>query len=149
MYDLIMLHHSFEHMDNPHLILSNLYKMLNPEGFLLIRIPVSDSFAFRKYRSNWFQIDAPRHFFLHTTRSMVLLGKNAGLSLKEIDYDSTVDQFIESENYCRDISWVEYMREASNSFHSRNMKGLEKQVCLLNQMMDGDQACFIFQKIVN
>jgi SAM-dependent methyltransferase len=63
MYDLIMLHHSFEHMDNPYSVLEQLYKMLNNYGFLLIRIPVNDSLAFRKYGSNWVQLDAPRHFF--------------------------------------------------------------------------------------
>jgi predicted SAM-dependent methyltransferase len=120
--------------------------MLNHGGFLLIRIPKSDSFAFRKYRSNWFQIDAPRHFFLHTTRSMVLLSKKAGFVLKEIDYDSTADQFLESENYCRDISWNEYIEDPANLYHPRYVKDCKKHARLLNQTMDGDQACFIFLK---
>jgi 2-polyprenyl-3-methyl-5-hydroxy-6-metoxy-1,4-benzoquinol methylase len=77
-----MLHHSFEHMDNPCGVLKQIDKLLNPDGELLIRIPVSDSFAWRKYGVDWFQLDAPRHFFLHTTKSIALLAKNSGFVLK-------------------------------------------------------------------
>jgi SAM-dependent methyltransferase len=56
-FDVIMLHHSFEHMDNPREVLSQLHKLLKPGRQLLIRIPVSDSFAWRKYGVNWFQLD--------------------------------------------------------------------------------------------
>lgn len=147
-YDLIMLHHSFEHMDNEHIVLRQLHELLNPRGILLIRIPVSDSFAFRKYGSNWFQIDAPRHFFLHTTRSMSILSKNSGFTLKQIIYDSTKDQFLESQNYCRDISFLEYNKKLPTDYYSkRYIKDCEKHARMLNRMMDGDQACFIFQKM--
>ena len=142
MYDLIMLHHSFEHMDNPHLVLKQLYKMLNMEGHLLIRIPVTDSYAWRKYGINWYQIDAPRHFFLHTTRSMTILAKEAGFVLKKIIYDSTEAQFIYSEKYCRDIAFFE-----GSIFLPAYIKNCKRQAKTLNQLMDGDQACFLFQKI--
>ena len=140
MYDLIMLHHSFEHMDNPHLVLKQLHKMLNPKGFLLIRIPLSDSFAWRKYSTNWFQIDAPRHLFLHTKRSITLLCKNTGLILKQIVYDSTEAQFLQSEKYCRDITLLENF-----IFSSKYIKKTKEYARCLNELMDGDQACFIFQ----
>ena len=141
-YDLIMLHHSFEHMDNPHLALKQLCNMLNTGGHLLIRIPVSDSFAWRKYGINWFQIDAPRHFFLHTTKSMVILSKEAGFVLKKIVYDSAEYQFLYSEKYCRDIALSEKV-----NFSPTEIKNCKKQAKLLNQIMDGDQACFLFQKM--
>ena len=141
MYDLIMLHHSFEHMDNPHLVLTQLYNMLNTGGHLLIRIPVSDSFAWRKYGINWFQIDAPRHFFLHTTKSMAILSKEAGFALKKIVYDSIDAQFLYSEKYCRDIAFFEEL-----DFSPAYIKNCRKQAELLNKMMDGDRACFLFQK---
>jgi 2-polyprenyl-3-methyl-5-hydroxy-6-metoxy-1,4-benzoquinol methylase len=141
MYDLIMCHHSFEHMDNPRSVLEQLYKMLNQNGFLLIRIPVADSFAFRKYGSNWFQLDAPRHFFLYTTKSITILGKSAGFVLKQIVYDSTESQFLESEKYRRGISLFE-----KEYFPSGYLQECKKQALLLNQIMDGDQACFLFQK---
>jgi len=140
MYDLVMLNHSFEHMDNPQFTLKQIHKMLNSTGMLLIRIPVSDSFAFRKYGTNWFQIDAPRHFFLHTTRSMIFLAKNEGFALKHVFYDSNENQFLQSEKYCRDVSLFENL-----DFSSTFTKTAKKHARYLNKIMDGDQACFVFE----
>lgn len=140
-YDLVMLHHSFEHMAEPRLVLRRLYEMLSSHGFLLIRIPICDSFAWRKYGVNWFQIDAPRHLFLHTIRSMMLLSQDVGFTLRGIEYDSTEEQFLISDNYCRDIPFVENRIFSTNGIHV-----FEKQAKLLNELMDGDQACFVFQK---
>jgi 2-polyprenyl-3-methyl-5-hydroxy-6-metoxy-1,4-benzoquinol methylase len=140
-FDLIMLHHSFEHMDNPRKVLNRLYQLLNPNGTLLIRIPVADSFAWRKYGVNWFQLDAPRHFFLHTTKSITLLAKSCGFILKHVFYDSTEAQFMHSEKYCRDISLFEPMQVSR-----RMRKDYKKCAKWLNRMMDGDQACFVLKK---
>ncbi|MDR1652822.1 MAG: class I SAM-dependent methyltransferase [Prevotellaceae bacterium] len=143
-FDLIMLHHSFEHMDNPRAALNQLHKLLSPKGQMLIRVPVSDSFAWRKYGANWFQIDAPRHFFLHTTKSMAILAKECGFVLKQLVHDSTKAQFVHSEKYCRDISLFEDM-EIPRTYE----KCCTRQAKWLNRIMDGDQACFILEKITN
>jgi SAM-dependent methyltransferase len=137
-YDIIMLHHSFEHMDNPREVMKRLYELLNPGGKLLIRIPVSDSFAWRKYGVNWFQLDAPRHFFLHTTNSITRLAKDSGFVLEEIFYDSGRGQFTASEKYCMDISFYTEV-----NFPKSYLKECKKQAKLLNRMKDGDQACFV------
>jgi SAM-dependent methyltransferase len=143
-FELIMLHHSFEHMDNPRETLNQLYQLLAPEGQLLIRIPVSDSFAWRKYGSNWYQLDAPRHFFLHTTKSMSLLAKECGFVLKRVIYDSTELQFLHSEQYSRDLT-LHTNVEISPSY----IKKCKKQAALLNELKDGDQACFVLEKQQN
>jgi predicted SAM-dependent methyltransferase len=138
-----MLHHSFEHVDNPHAVLKHLNKLLCLEGELLIRIPVVDSFAWRKYGINWFQLDAPRHFFLHTIKSMALLAKDCGFVLKQVDYDSDQMQFLNSEKYCRDIALHTNMK---NPLPHTFDKECTKQAKQLNKMRDGDQACFILKK---
>jgi SAM-dependent methyltransferase len=140
-YDLIMLHHSFEHMDNPYGVLNKLHQLLNPGGELLIRIPVSDSFAWRKYGVNWVQLDAPRHLFLYTTKSIVRLAKNCGFILKQTLYDSTAAQFLLSEKYCKDITLHENI-DVSPSY----IRKCKKQAAYLNKMKDGDQACFVLKK---
>lgn len=139
-YDLIMLHHSFEHMDNPQQVLKQLSKMLNKNGYLLIRIPVSNSFVWRKYGVDWFEIDAPRHFFLHTTKSMSLLSSNVGLVLKQVVYDSTAGQFLNSEKYSRNVSLYEKL-----DISRKYINDCKKQARWLNRIMDGDRACFLFQ----
>jgi len=138
---LIMMHHSFEHMANPYEVLNHLSTLLKPSGFLLIRIPMADSFAYRKYGVNWYQLDAPRHFFLYTVKSMSLLAKQCGFEIDRIEYDSTEYQFINSEKYCRDISLHE-----DYIVSSEYIKECRKSAHWLNKMKDGDQACFILRK---
>jgi len=143
-YDLIMLHHSFEHMPEPHNVLKSIYKILNDDGILLIRIPVSDSFAYRKYQNNWYQLDAPRHLFLHTTKSMSYLAKNSGFIIKDIVYDSTEHQIFFSEKYCRDVNLVDEMK-----FTPEYIKDCKKFANYLNKIKDGDQCCFILEKNIS
>lgn len=128
-------------MDEPHKVFAQLYKLLAEDGRLLIRIPVSDSFAYRKYGVNWYQLDAPRHLFLHTVRSISLLAKEHGFILKQVNYDSTEGQFMNSEKYCRDITSRTTM-DVPTSY----IKICRKFAKQLNKMRDGDQACFFLQK---
>jgi len=143
-FDVIMLNHSFEHMDNPHETFDQFYKFLKPDGRLLIRIPVVDSFCWRKYGVSWFQLDAPRHFFLHTVKSISILAKDHGFDISSIEYDSNASQFYGSEKYIRDKTLFE------NVFFSPNkLKDWNKQADWLNRINDGDQASFVLFKIKN
>lgn len=140
-YDIIMLNHCFEHMSNPHTALKNIHKMLNNNGTLLIRVPVSDSFAFRKYQNNWYQLDAPRHFYLYTTKAMSYLAKDSNFVIKDIIYDSKDHQILWSEKYIRDITLLDDMK-----YTPSYIKNCRKFVKHLNKIKDGDQCCFILKK---
>lgn len=142
-YDFIMLHHSYEHMDEPLRVLYRLSEMLNENGVIVIRIPLSDSYAWRKYGINWYQIDAPRHFYLHTVKSIRLLTEQVGLSIIDIVYDSGVMQFVESEKYELNISFLSQMP----SFLKRKIRTFKKKSAELNKLNDGDQACFYLKKV--
>jgi 2-polyprenyl-3-methyl-5-hydroxy-6-metoxy-1,4-benzoquinol methylase len=101
-YDFIMLNHSFEHMDDPLSTLNNIHAHLSDDGFTLIRIPVAN-YAWENYGVNWYQLDAPRHFFLHTEKSMQILANKGRFKLLKIIYDSTALQFWISESYSKYI----------------------------------------------
>lgn len=103
-YDVIMLHHSFEHMPEQFLALNATAKLLKSNGTILLRIPLCDSYAWEHYEKNWVQLDAPRHLFLHTKKSIELLAKNSNLVIKKIIYDSSKFQFTGSELYRRGIA---------------------------------------------
>ena len=72
-YDLIMFDHSFEHIPDPYDTLLAVGRLLSADGTCLIRTPIVDSWAWEHYKENWVQIDAPRHFFLHSYASMQIL----------------------------------------------------------------------------
>ena len=141
-YDFIMMNHSLEHMDNQQEVLHKCYKLLNQNGRVLVRIPVSDCYFFRKFGVNWYQIDAPRHFFLHTKRSFFLLAESTGFIIEEIKYDGNVGDFINSEKYCQNIILSENVK-----VQAKRKRILTKQTKLLNMLHDGGQACYILKKV--
>ncbi len=88
-YDLIMLHHVFEHVPDPRELLVAAKARMQKAGTLLIRIPVTGKYAWRHYGQHWVQIDAPRHLYLHTESSMQRLADETGFAIEQIIYDST------------------------------------------------------------
>lgn len=148
-YDLLMMHHCFEHMDQPLLELHNCYNLLKPGGYLMIRIPVVSK-TWEIYGTDWVQLDAPRHFFIHTERSMELLAKEAKFNMVDVVYDSSSFQFTGSEMYKRGIELVdgktkEY-RDIQALFSREELENYDKQSKQLNREGNGDQAIFYLLK---
>lgn len=141
-YDYIMLHHSFEHMSNPHQVFAKLNSLLAKGGTALIRIPVVDSYAWRKYGMDWFQVDAPRHFFLHTVKSLNYLAQKYEFSIEHVFYDSLAYQISISEKYIRDIPFF----DKTELFSPKETKLLKEIADRLNNALDGDRACFYLKK---
>ncbi|MBL0307726.1 MAG: methyltransferase domain-containing protein [Chitinophagaceae bacterium] len=137
-----MLHHAFEHMDEPLTILKKLYALLNNKGHLIIRIPVADCYAWKKYGVNWVQLDAPRHFFLHTTKSISLLSEQSGFTLMDVLFDSYSLQFTGSEKYLKNIP----LMDETELFSEKQIQNYSKESENLNSTKEGDQACFYLYK---
>jgi SAM-dependent methyltransferase len=102
-FDLITFHYSFEHMDQPEFVLRETKRLLSPSGKVIIRIPVACSYAWRHYGINWFNLDPPRHLYIHTFRSMELLAERVGLKIFKTIQESGAGQFWTSEDYEQDI----------------------------------------------
>jgi SAM-dependent methyltransferase len=145
-FDFIMLHHSFEHMSHPKDIFEQLYRLLKPQRYLLIRIPVASSFAWKKYGVNWAQLDAPRHFFLHTPESIQILANKVGFEIVNVIYDSTEFQFWVSEQYLRDIPLKEKSNTKNSIFSAEEIEAFKTEAEKLNSEKQGDQACFYLYK---
>jgi SAM-dependent methyltransferase len=137
-FDLIMLNHSFEHMNNPLEVIVKLSSILAENGKIMIRIPVADSYAYRKYKNMWYQLDPPRHYFIHTVQSMTILCEKANVVLNEVIYDSNENQFLLSEKYIRNISIMDKFNVSK-----QKVSKWQKESKKLNNLHDGDQACFI------
>ena len=150
-FDLIIFNHSFEHMENPLVVIKHANKLLNENKFLLLRIPVADSYAFKHYRENWCSLDAPRHLFLHTKKSIEILAKSSGFEIKKISYDSRSWQFWGSEQYSKNISLMDersyYVNQKKSIFTQNEIYEFEERTKELNQDGEGDQAEFYLQKI--
>ena len=142
-FELVMMHHAFEHMEKPLELLNTVNALLEKNGKVIIRIPVAGSYAWRKYNTNWVQLDAPRHLFIHSVQSMKILCNQANFELTDVIYDSYYLQFSGSEMYTRDIPLVSkkqiFSKEQIDQFNSWSRK--------LNEINDGDAACFYLTKL--
>jgi 2-polyprenyl-3-methyl-5-hydroxy-6-metoxy-1,4-benzoquinol methylase len=150
-YDLIMLNHCFEHMDHPLTVLQAIHRLLKAGGTCMIRIPTVSSYAWKHYRKNWVQIDAPRHFFLHSIRSMEILCAHAGLYIDDIIYDAMSFQFWGSEQYAKDIPLMSeesvHINPDRSFFSSQEMEAFNARTRELNEKNSGDQAAFFLKKM--
>lgn len=148
-YDFIMLNHSFEHMLEPELTLQRLYKLLRSKRYLLIRIPIA-AFSWREYGVNWVQLDAPRHFYLHTIKSFRMLVEQTGFRIADVVFDSTEFQFWGSEQYRRDIPLIDDRSYGNNPagsiFSKAQIESFVRKAVELNESGQGDQACFYLYK---
>lgn len=148
-FDFLMLHHAFEHVPDPRGTLQALRQRLAPGGTLLLRMPVADSYARRKYGIHWQAWEAPRHLHLHTARSMDLLAADAGLAVVEIVYDSEGQRLSSSELYMRGVPYVEHGKyrpgNGPSAFSQEEWDGFRTQAAELNHRREGDTACFYLQ----
>ncbi|WP_231460461.1 bifunctional 2-polyprenyl-6-hydroxyphenol methylase/3-demethylubiquinol 3-O-methyltransferase UbiG [Pedobacter sp. Leaf132] len=152
-YDLIIMNHVLEHMPEQQNALKNCRRLLKDEGCLLIAIPIIAE-AFEIYKENWVQLDAPRHFFLHTVKSMNILAEETGYEIRHKLFDSLSFQFWASELYKKDIPLFpeENNRLAypvEKYFSEEEIENYQTKAAKLNAEGRGDTAVFYLFKKAN
>jgi len=149
-YDLVMLHHSFEHMADPKDVLTQCHRLLTNDGTCLIRLPIV-SHAWEVYGTDWVQLDPPRHLFLFTESGFRTLAEERGFEVAKVVYDSSAFQFYGSEQYKRDIHLNDKRTflsfEDGGIFTSEQHEKWRIDAIKLNKEQRGDQACFYLKKI--
>lgn len=149
-FDLVMLHHAFEHMDRPRETMQGLAKRLAGDGTLLLRIPVASSYGWRHYGVNWVHLDAPRHLFLHTFRSMEILAAATGLKIANVIHEAEEISITGSEAYARDIPMHDPRYPLATTrqrllgwFRRRPDKA---RVAEMNRRGEADMICFYLKR---
>lgn len=145
-FDYIMFNHSLEHMDNPVETLSQAGRLLGRGGVCRVEVPVADCQAWREYGADWIEIDAPRHYFLHTSMSMRLVADQAGLEIYREDRVGTAMEFWGSELYRRDIPYFDpetrRYREASSVFGADQVEEFKRKSAVANEEGVGGRVAF-------
>ncbi|MDO8845977.1 class I SAM-dependent methyltransferase [Methylicorpusculum sp.] len=149
-FDLITMHHSLEHIPNQRNALISASNLLAPDGVILVRIPIVSSYVWEQYGTNWVEMDAPRHLYLHSRESIELLGKQVGLELYKYIPDSLDLEFYGSEQYSRNIPltapnsyWLNFDNQIFTPEEIDNFKNMAKRV---NKENKAGRACFFFKK---
>jgi len=142
-FDGIFLNDSFEHVTDPHEVLDSVKRLLSPKGVAQIKIPVHPNIAFELFKENWYQLDAPRHIFIHTKESMEYLAKEHGLTIIKTQYDSNSGQIIHSYLYTLGYPLCHHSKKlVAQHFPENELKDLRESSDLANQNECGDHAIF-------
>jgi SAM-dependent methyltransferase len=150
-YDIIMLHHCLEHIDNHAETLSQIYNLLAENGKILIRIPVYSKPLFEKYGVDLVTLDPPRHLFIHSLKSINYLLEKQGFEVLNFYYDANVFDIIASEQYQRNIALFDKEKSYIISpkisiFSSREIKTFKKQIAKLNADGESDTMALVIRK---
>jgi SAM-dependent methyltransferase len=148
-YDLVMFHHSLEHVPDPLRTLKLAVSLLSADGRLLIRMPTVSSEAFERYGSQWVQFDAPRHITIFSRNGMHMLAANAGLEVVEAWDDSTSFQFWGSEQVVARIPLEsptsQMVDPAASAFSRTQIAEWERHSRQLNARGRGDQGVWVLR----
>jgi SAM-dependent methyltransferase len=148
-WDVIMFHHSFEHLIDPIAALKMASKLLVSGGTCLIRVPTTSSWAWETYRENWAQIDAPRHIIIPSEQGLALLASYARFNVEQVEFDSTEFQFLASMFYKDDIAWNEARSRADLQpmFGTNATSTLKQDAEKLNRQRRGDQLICVMRRV--
>ncbi len=148
-FDLVMAHHSLEHLPDPLAALRMLGSYVAPGGTLLIRVPVAQTHAWKTYGADWVQLDAPRHLVIPSVQSMRVLAERCGMVVSDVYFDSKDFQFLGSEQYRQDIALYGEPRShfsGNNAlFSAEQVAAFKAEAIRLNAQSQGDQASFFLK----
>ena len=83
-FDVITMWHVLEHVPNLKEYISQLKKLLNPKGTLIIAVPNYKSFDAKHYGKFWAAYDVPRHLWHFSKKSIQLLFKKEKMEVVKI-----------------------------------------------------------------
>jgi 2-polyprenyl-3-methyl-5-hydroxy-6-metoxy-1,4-benzoquinol methylase len=145
-WDLIMFHHSLEHMTDHIGVLRLAREKLAVNGTCIVRIPIAN-WAWKHYRANWVQLDPPRHLIIHTPGSFQRAAVAAGLAIRLTTFDSNAFQFYGSEMCERNIPFSQEKAEIKRR-GGRAMRLLNARAAELNRNGLGDSGCFFLMPML-
>jgi SAM-dependent methyltransferase len=78
-FDLVVLHHVLEHLDDPRGALARVVELITPHGVILLVWPNPRSLGARLFGANWFAWEPPRHLVLPTACALARAAWDVGL----------------------------------------------------------------------
>lgn len=150
-YNVVMMHHSLEHMFKPQRILEQAMRITKPGGSVLVRIPIMGNYGWQEYGVFWCGIDAPRHIFIPSEKQMRLLAENAGFVVEKFYYDSSDYLIWSSEQYKKGMALHDAKSHMFNSagtsmFSKEDIKRFRAIMKKENEKGNGDTAVICLRK---
>ncbi len=83
-FDVVILWHVLEHLENPVLTLTHVSNLLRPRGVLIIEVPNLSSLQARLTGKHWFHLDIQRHLYHFTAKGLTTLLENCGFQIMKM-----------------------------------------------------------------
>ena len=141
-FGAVTLHHVIEHAPDTQRFLADAAAALAPGGRLLVRTPLVDSWAARRYGARWFQHDAPRHLVLLTRDGLGRAAAAAGLRLTESWRDEGRWQAWSGAVLAAGENPFRHTGLATTIGRFRYSAAARRR----NRAGTGDQGCFVFTR---
>jgi len=78
-YDVVIAYWLVEHLREPSALVHKIYRILNPGGWVVLGIPLSDSLVARLFGGRWSSVrEIPRHIGIPSRKGMSIILKKAG-----------------------------------------------------------------------
>jgi SAM-dependent methyltransferase len=100
-FDVIVMHHVVEHLEDPVGALLETYRILRPGGILVLGTPDFDSGCARRFGDNYRLLHDPTHISLFTNESMHRFLRDHGFIIDHVEYPFFDTRHFTSENLLR------------------------------------------------
>ena len=149
-FELVTFHHSLEHIPDQFGALQAAANLLTRNGACIVRIPALPCRAWDVYGTDWVELDAPRHLYIHSRSSITTLAERAGLRLEQLGFDTTAFEFFGSEQYKQDVPLSDpsslWINPESPLFTEEEKRRFEDLARTANQTKTAGRAVFMFRK---
>lgn len=145
-FERIRMSDSFEHMTDPLEVLKSARRLLKDDGILEMTIPTYPNIAFEQFGPHWYQLDAPRHIFLHSKESLAYLAEKSGMAISDIHYNSNNSQFIRSYFYEHGITFYEQDKLTLRCFEPEQVGRMDRASAAANGREYGDHMKVLWKK---
>jgi SAM-dependent methyltransferase len=149
-FDLVMFHHSLEHVPDPAASLAAAVAKLAPGGRILTRMPTVSSEAYDVYGTDFYGLDAPRHLAVPSRAGVEAVAERVGLRVVSVHDDSFSAQFWASEQVRRGTPLMDpashMVNEKDSAFSKAEIKAWARRAVQLNAISRGDQAAWVLER---
>jgi len=87
LFDVVIMSHLLEHLHNPLKVLKEICRILKDKGHLVISLPNFESSGARLFKQYWYPLDAPRHLYHFSLKTLEMLLKKTGFEILKAKYN--------------------------------------------------------------
>lgn len=85
-FDLVVFHHSLEHLPHPLSALRETHRVLKERGEVIVEVPNARSFQARLFKDRWVYWDVPRHLYTFSDITLRRMLIEAGFSTIDLEH---------------------------------------------------------------